>query len=37
MPLTDVQRHQLRNIVDYLKPAHTHFVDLIEPRAAAHI
>lgn len=31
MPLTDVQRRQLRNIVEYLKPAHTHFVDLIEP------
>ena len=29
--LTDTQRRQLRAIVDYLKPAHTHFVDLIVP------
>ncbi len=31
VPLTDTERHQIRAIVDYLKPAHTHFVDLIEP------
>ena len=31
LPLTDTERRQLRAIVDYLKPAHTHFVDLIEP------
>lgn len=31
IPLTNVQRRQIRNIVDYLRPAHTHFVDLIEP------
>jgi phage tail-like protein len=29
--LTDTQRKQLRAIVEYMKPAHTHFVDLIEP------
>ena len=29
--LTDTQRSQLRAIVEYLKPAHTHFVDLVEP------
>jgi hypothetical protein len=29
--LTDVERRQLRVIVEYLKPAHTHFVDLVEP------
>jgi len=31
VPLTGTQRSQIRAIVDYLKPAHTHFVDLIEP------
>ena len=30
--LTDTQRSQLRAIVNYLRPAHTHFVDLLEPR-----
>ena len=29
--LTDRERQQLRAIVEYLKPAHTHFVDLVEP------
>ena len=29
--LTDEQHRQLRAIVEYLKPAHTHFVDLLEP------
>jgi phage tail-like protein len=29
--LTARERQQLRAIVEYLKPAHTHFVDLIEP------
>ncbi len=29
--LTPVQRTQIRTLVDYLKPAHTHFIDLIEP------
>jgi phage tail-like protein len=31
VPLTDTERRQLRAIVDYMRPAHTHFVDLIEP------
>ena len=30
-PLADTERRQIRAIVDYLKPAHTHFVDLVEP------
>ena len=29
--LTARERQQLRAIVEYLKPAHTHFVDLVEP------
>lgn len=29
--LSDVERRQLRAIVEYLRPAHTHFVDLVEP------
>jgi phage tail-like protein len=29
--LADVERRRLRSIVEYLKPAHTHFVDLVEP------
>ncbi len=29
--LTDEERRRLRMIVDYMKPAHTHFVRLIEP------
>jgi phage tail-like protein len=29
--LTATERKQLRTIVEYLKPAHTHFVDLLEP------
>jgi phage tail-like protein len=33
VPLTDTQRCQLRTIVHYMRPAHTHFVELIEPRA----
>ena len=28
---SETERRQLRAIVEYLKPAHTHFVDLIEP------
>ncbi|MEP0841240.1 MAG: phage tail protein [Phycisphaerae bacterium] len=35
MALTDTQRRQLRAVVDYMRPAHTHFVDLIEPGAPA--
>ena len=37
MPLTDAQRSQLRAIVEYLKPAHTHCVNLIEPAPPAFI
>lgn len=29
--LTETQRRQIRQLVDYLKPAHTHFIDLVEP------
>ena len=29
--LTPMERKHLRAIVEYLKPAHTHFVDLVEP------
>lgn len=29
--LTTLERKRLRAIVEYLKPAHTHFVDLVEP------
>ena len=29
--LSDHERAVLREIVEYLKPAHTHFVELIEP------
>ena len=35
IPLSATERGQIRAIVDYLKPAHTHFVDLIEPMAPA--
>jgi hypothetical protein len=31
VPLSEPQRRHLRAIVEYMKPAHTHFVDLIEP------
>lgn len=31
VPLSVIERRQIRAIVDYLKPAHTHFVDLVEP------
>src|SRR5690606_7716951 len=31
--LADEERVRLRAIVEYLKPAHTHFVDLVEPVA----
>lgn len=33
IPLSDSERRQLRAIVEYMKPAHTHFVDLLEPSA----
>lgn len=29
--LAETERKQLRAIVDYIRPAHTHFVDLLEP------
>ena len=29
--MLETQEHQLRAVVEYLKPAHTHFVDLISP------
>lgn len=32
--LTANEGRQLRAIVEYLKPAHTHFVDLLEPIAS---
>jgi phage tail-like protein len=31
--LTDVERYQIRTVVEYMKPAHTHFVMLIENKA----
>ena len=37
VPLTDPERKQLRAIVEYLKPAHTHFVTLVEPAPPAFI
>lgn len=35
--LTDAERKQIRQIVDFMRPAHTHFIDLIEPGGAAFI
>lgn len=29
--LTETQRKQIRTIVEYMKPAHTHFITLVEP------
>jgi phage tail-like protein len=29
--LSDEERSRIRVLVDYLKPAHTHFIDLVEP------
>ena len=37
IPLSTTERSQIRAIVDYLKPAHTHFVDLVEPSPPAFI
>ena len=37
IPLSTTERSQIRAIVDYLKPAHTHFVQLIEPMPPAFI
>jgi hypothetical protein len=35
--LTDVEQHQIRTIVNYLKPAHTHFAQLKMPSGPAPI
>ena len=35
--LTEEERRQTRQIVDFMRPAHTHFIDLIEPGAPAFI
>jgi phage tail-like protein len=35
--LTPIERRRLRSIVDLLRPAHTHFIDLIEPTTPAFI
>lgn len=35
--LTEIERRQIRQIVDFMRPAHTHFIDLIEPGAPAFI
>jgi len=35
--LTDAERMQIRQIIDFMRPAHTHFIDLIEPGAPAFI
>ncbi|WAM28293.1 hypothetical protein [Myxococcus sp. NMCA1] len=29
--LSPAERQRLRTLVEYLKPAHTHFIDLVEP------
>lgn len=31
--LTDTQREQLRDMVEYMKPAHTHLIAIVEPTA----
>jgi phage tail-like protein len=35
--LTETERQQIRQIVDLMRPAHTHFIDIIEPGEPAHI
>jgi len=35
--LAETERRQIREIVDFMRPAHTHCIDLIEPGAAAFI
>lgn len=35
--LTDRQRQQVTNIVDWIKPANTHFLGIIEPGSDAHV
>ncbi|RKH35682.1 phage tail protein [Corallococcus praedator] len=34
--LSPAERQRLRTLVEYLKPAHTHFVDLVEPLPPIH-
>ena len=31
VPLTSSQRRQISSLVNHMKPAHTHFIDLVEP------
>ncbi len=35
--LTDTERAQIRNVVNYLKPANTHFIRIIEPGSPGHV
>jgi phage tail-like protein len=35
--LTDIERQQIRLIVDLIRPAHTHFIDIQEPGEPAHV
>jgi phage tail-like protein len=35
--LTETERRQIRRIVDFMRPAHTHFIDILEPGAPAFI
>lgn len=35
--LTESERQQIRQIVDFMRPAHTHFIDIIEPGAPTFI
>jgi phage tail-like protein len=35
--LTDIERQQIRQIVDLIRPAHTHFIDIQEPGEPAHV
>ncbi|HMA93548.1 MAG TPA: hypothetical protein VKP30_12725, partial [Polyangiaceae bacterium] len=35
--LADTERRQLRAIVDYIRPAHTHFVDTLEPTSVVSV
>lgn len=37
VPLSELQRRQISAIVEYLKPAHTHFVTLVEPGPPAFV
>jgi phage tail-like protein len=35
--LTDTERQQIRQIVDLIRPAHTHFVDTLEPTSSQYV